>query len=211
MVDRLKLEQLYKDIHVCRKCKDVISSTVQRQTNQSSCRSDILLMAQGPSENGVRKSGVHWVDKDGLLRPPGGVFLDKYLKQLGYSIDQSSNLPRPYTTNVLHCWTGKKGKRDREPTTVELLNCKQWWIMEVELVKPLVVILLGKPAAESFSAVCGEVKSFEELLHDQGEEITFGEIVVRRFTIPHPTAPYVGKSLIYEEVFKSITEVLRGQ
>lgn len=203
-------EQVYKEIYSCRKCQNVISSLTQRHLNEVACRSDILLMAQAPSESGVRKSGIHWVDEDGRIRRPGGVFLDKYLKQLGYSVDpEAKKLARPYTTNVLHCWTGRNGERDRQPTNNELQNCKPWWHREIELVKPRVLILFGKPATESFSAACGDHRSFGELLTNQGEEMRFGKLPVRRYVLPHPTAPYVGKSEIYQTVTDIIAEVLK--
>lgn len=162
-------EQLYKGIFTCRKCPSTISSLVERKVHEMACRSSIVLIAQAPSEKGVRKSGIHWTGEDGRLRRPGGVFLDKYLQQIGYSIDpEAIGFSRPYTTNVVHCWTGRNRKRDRQPTGAELQNCKPWWHMEIELIKPRVIILLGKPAAESFSRSCEYNRSFKELLTSQG-------------------------------------------
>jgi len=71
--------------------------------NHAACGSGVVLMAQAPSEGGVRKSGVHWVGADGRLRRPGGTFLGNYLRQIGYSIDpEAAGYAKPYTTNVLH-------------------------------------------------------------------------------------------------------------
>lgn len=205
-----EFEQLYKAIYSCRKCPNTISNLVERRVNETACRSDIVLMAQAPSENGVRKSGIHWVGGDGQLLRPGGVFLEKYLKQVGYSIDSKSiKFARPYATNVLHCWTGRNGRRDRRPAYAELQNCKQWWHKEIEFVKPKVIILLGKPAAESFSAICGDNRSFRELLGAQGESMQFGDAYPKRYVVPHPTAPYVGRSAIYSSVFDLVAEDLK--
>lgn len=205
-----ELEQLYKAIYSCRKCPKTISSLVERRVSESACRSDIVLMAQAPSEQGVRKSGIHWVGEDGQLRRPGGVFLDKYLKQVGYSVDPKvKEFARPYTTNVLHCWTGRSGLRDRQPTYTELQNCKPWWYREIELVNPRVIILLGRPAAESFSAFCGDNRPFRELLSAQGESMVFGVACVKRYALPHPTAPYVGRSALYRSVFDLVLEALK--
>lgn len=209
MSNALDFEELYAEIHSCRKCPNVISSLVPRCLNEVYCQSSIVLMAQAPSEKGVRQSGVHWIGPDGHIRKPGGVFLEKYLNQIGYSIDpHSTGYARPYTTNVLHCWTGRYGKRDRKPSSTELQNCKQWWQKELFFVKAEIVILLGKPAAESFSVLCGDNRSFKDTLISQGQVITFGHHCVRRYVIPHPTAPYVGKSRIYQKVFNSIKGLL---
>jgi len=72
-----------------------------------------------------------------------------------------------------------------------------------------VIILLGKPAAETFSAICGDNRSFRELLGGQGERMQFGDAYVKRYVVPHPTAPYVGKSAIYSSVFDHVAEDLK--
>jgi|SRR5208337_3769654 len=205
-------EQLYNNIHSCRKCPDVVWSIVPRRLDQVACGSSIVLMAQAPSEGGVRKSGVHWVGADGRLRRPGGTFLDKYLRQLGYSVDPKvAAYTRPYTTNVLHCWTGRSqtGNRDRKPTQTELQNCMPWWRRELQLVKPRVIILLGQPAAESFESIRGEHRSFRDLLSSQGERMEFGGLAMKRYVVPQPTAPYPGKSTIYQEVIDVVILALK--
>lgn len=212
MVSDREFEQLYENIHICRECLDVVPSIVPRRLNKATCGSGIVLMAQAPSDGGVRKSGLHWVGVNGRLRRPGGTFLDKYLRQLGYSVDpKAAGYARPYTTNVLHCWTGRNGKRDRKPTHNELQNCKPWWLRELDLVMPRVIILLGQPAAESFEALCGGHRSFNELLSSQGERMEFGRLSVMRYVLPHPTAPYVDKSMIYQEITESVGATLKDE
>ena len=75
------------------------------------------------------------------------------------------------------------------------------------------MILLGKSAAESFSAMTGQKLSFSELLGRQGESIAVGDLELKRFTLPHPTAPYrrqkndgstESRSDIYEAVFRAV-------
>ena len=212
-----EFRRLYEGIHACRKCPNVVPSLVARCVNDVARQSGIVLMAQAPSDGGVRKSGVHWVGADGRLRK-AGVFLDKYLKRLGYSVDpEAAGYVRPYTTNVLHCWPGATGKRDRKPNNNELQNCKPWWLKELDLVRPQVVILLGAPAAESFASVCGDHRSFNELLSAQGESVVFSDFRVKRYVVPHPTSsyrdrlpPYKVKSQIYEEVTASVANILKG-
>ena len=216
------LRQLYNDIHCCRCCPDVEASIVPRQLDKRAVSSKVALMAQAPSKSGVRKSGRHWIGEDGELRRPGGVFLDKHLRSIGYTVNPDDDaLKRPYTTNVLHCWTGRDhegSKRDRPPTRDELLACGRWWRKELELVRPRVFIFLGKPAAESFSAITGEKVNFSDLLDRQGETIVIGKVELKRFALPHPTAPYrrqdnddsfESKSDIYEAVFRAVATVLR--
>jgi uracil-DNA glycosylase len=124
-----ELRKLYQEIFKCRDCPKVFESEVERQVLENTLNSKIVLMAQAPSKDGVRKSGVHWIKKDCTLTK-GGIFLDKQLPLIGYSVNPHNNTtPRPYTTNVLHCWTGRdrSGKRDRTPEPMELSNCSKWW------------------------------------------------------------------------------------
>jgi uracil-DNA glycosylase family 4 len=205
---RAELETLLRQIHECRECVSVIPNLVPRKLLEG-WNTDLVLMAQAPSEHGVRKSGVHWLDEQGNLRPPGGTYLDGYLRRVGYSIDPfESRLPRPYSTNVLHCWPGKGAKRDRPPKASELQNCRKWWQAELRLLRPKAIVLLGAPAAEAFAEACGYCPGFDWLLVNQDVQAEFDGVVTRFFTVPHPTAPFKGplggRSAYFELAFEAL-------
>ena len=228
-----EFERIYNAIHACRKCAPgVVPSCVPRQTDEAACRSGIVLMAQAPSEHGVRESGVHWVGADRRLRRGGGEFIEGYLRQIGYSVDPgSAGYRRPYTTNVLHCWTGpgRKPGKHRDPSDDELESCKPWWLEELALVRPRVIILLGAPAAKSFAYVCGDrllgelatkpfastyrnPRLFRRLLSSQGDDVEFGNLLVRRYVVPHPANwQYRGRAEIYQQVIELVREVLKHE
>lgn len=182
------LRSLFDDIYACRECRVVPS--IVRRTVLPSWTSDLVLMAQAPSEHGVRVSGVHWLDAHGNLRPPGGTYLDSYLRRIGFSIDpQETTLPRPYTTNVLHCWPGRGGKRDRSPRAGELRNCSKWWKTELQLLRPKAIVLLGGPAAEAFARACNAISDFPSMLRTRAlqRHLTASQSTTSRFrTLPHP-------------------------
>lgn len=214
-----RLPLLLQEIHGCRLCKNVVPSIVSRTIISTWC-TDLILMAQAPSEHGVRVSGVHWVDTNGNLRPPGGTYLEGYLRSVGYSVNPDEPiLPRPYTTNVLQCWPGagkinsRGNKRDRPPSRHELSNCSKWWIAEFQLLQPKAVVLLGKPAADAFIAACKLNDNFDSLLENQGALVSFADWSVRIFTVPHPTAPYKGprggRSAYYELAFSALRTHLK--
>jgi len=193
-----KIRVILDGIHKCRRCeRDVTSSTVPRE-DPGAWSNKLVLLAQAPSNCGVLVSGVHWVDREGRLRSPGGTFLDSYLRRIGYSIDPAeSRLPRPYTSNVLHCWPGRgtNKNRDRPPTRKQLENCRRWWKDELEVLKPKAIVLLGKPAAHAFidgSSLRETGETFLSLLNDQGVIAQFIWGSTHVFTVPHPTAPYNG-------------------
>jgi len=210
-VSQSALPKLLAEIYACRRCPNVIASEVAR-TIQDRWNAKLVLMAQAPSEHGVRTSGIHWVDSNGHLRPPGGTYLNGYLRQIGYSIDpEQSSLPRPYTTNVVQCWPGKRGKRDRPPTETETRECRRWWAGEFELLRPQAVLLLGRPAANALAAAAHLDKTFESLLEAQGVQMTYPGGKAAVYTVPHPTAPYKGlgggRSYYYDAAFTGLRKL----
>lgn len=207
-----QLSDLLGEIHRCSLCPSVVPSEVARSVIPT-WNTDLVLMAQAPSEHGVRVSGVHWVDGNGKLRPPGGTYLEGYLRRVGYSINPDEpRLPRPYTTNVLQCWPGSGTKRDRPPGARELASCSKWWQAEFELLRPKAVLLLGKPAADAFIAACQLRQDFNSLLESQGLTAAFAGGSVPVFTVPHPTAPYKGprggRSEYYKLAFSALNKHL---
>jgi uracil-DNA glycosylase family 4 len=214
-----ELTKLYKKIFQCRHCQPkVFTSKVPRRVLENALNSEIVLMAQAPGECGVRISGVHWNREDGT-QTKGGNFLDKQLALIKYSINLHSDaISRPYTTNVLQCWSGRaKGKRDRIPESKELSNCAEWWKKELEIIQPTIMILLGAPATEYFAQVIDKNWVFAEMLKRQGEDIKIRDINLglKVFFLPHPTAsykeltePYRKQKQLYQEVFQQVKEKL---
>ncbi len=215
-----ELGELYREIFICTKCHpNVYASKVPRQVLGSTLNSEIVLMAQAPGACGVRISGVHWNKEDGTLTK-GGIFLDKYLTLINYSVNRHNiTIPRPYTTNVLQCWTGRdrNGKRDRSPESEELNYCKRWWRRELEIIRPKIIVLLGAPAIEYFSQVIvGKKWKLAEMLKCQGKHISIGDMRFKLFFLPHPTAGYNERNVphprkqseIYRDVFRQVKENL---
>jgi uracil-DNA glycosylase len=183
-------EDLHRRVFTCRKCPNAIPSEVRRSVNPLSIRSSLVLMAQAPAEAGVRKSGRHWVGLDGKLHPPGGPFLDRHLRTIGFTIDpDNTDLPYPCTMNIFNCWTGRASKRDRPPLREELLSCSEWWSEELKLLEPYVIVLLGKPTTESFGSIYGDRRKFTPLLDPRGQAFRMAGLELHRFVLPHPTAP----------------------
>jgi uracil-DNA glycosylase family 4 len=216
-----ELTKLYQEIFNCRCCQPkVFASEVPRRVLENTLNSEIVLMAQAPGESGVRISGVHWNREDGTLTK-GGSFLDKQLSLIKYSVNLDNNaIPRPYTSNILQCWTGRakhaKRKRDRELKDTELKYCAKWWRKELEIIGPKIMVLLGKPATEYFAKAIGEKWFFADMLRRQGEYIKIGDMELKVFFLPHPTAGYKEhnvpnprkQSQIYQEVLQQVKENL---
>ena len=204
-----RLGELFQCVWECRLCPRVVPSLVARIP--SGCESRLALMAQAPGRHGVRETGLQWRGRDGKLRRPG-IFLDNYLRRVGYSVDpESQRYPRPYTTNVVHCWPGSAGggDPDRAPSSDEISSCRRWWQEELRIVRPRVLVLLGRLATETFAEACGLSLSFSAFLNKCGLTCNLNGLILQCFALPHPTARYRGRGELYEEAFSVIGRVLK--
>jgi len=177
-----KLINLYNEIYDCDLCPKVVrdkKKEVPRKADPEKILSKIALIAQAPSKTGVRLSGIHWVCGNGSLLPGSGTFLENYLNTIGISVVSSKSYKKPYTTNALHCWTGPTKKGDRKPSDDELINCKQWWLKELRIVNPNIIILLRKQPRRAFDIVTdyGIQKMINQGM--QGEEFHIKRIWVK--------------------------------
>ena len=205
MGKQVELETLYGEIHACslaRQCPGIEPNLRAREFDAQACHAKLALMAQAPSRRGVRRSGIHWVGGDGELLSHGGTFLDPYLKTVGYSVDPAdTQRQRPYTTNVLQCWTGRGRSGDRRPRKDELDRCRHWWVAELQIIHPAVLVLLGAIASQACGYPCGYDAS------KQGVTMPLDDVSVRVFALPHPSDRRDNSDL-YADVFSQIGQVL---
>ncbi|MGB5277075.1 MAG: uracil-DNA glycosylase family protein [Gammaproteobacteria bacterium] len=106
--------------------------------------SRILLVGQAPGE------------KEGVMGKPfawtAGRTLFKWFAEIG--LDEASFRRRVYMSAVCRCFPGKNpGGGDRVPTRVEIQNCARWLDAEIELLRPALIIPVGKLAIEQFMEV----------------------------------------------------------
>jgi len=209
-----EMKILYNNIYNCDRCPEVIRDRhkeVPRNVDPEKILSKMAMMAQAPSESGVRLSGIHWVRKNGTLLPGGGPFLEEYLNTIGFSVIPSKPYKIPYTTNALHCWTGPAKKGDRKPSDDEINNCKEWWLQELKIVNPEIVILLGKQPRRAFDIVIDN--KIQKMITQgiQGGEIQIKDygLNFKCFVVPHPSwQDYWKKKEEYDKVFKEIKHYL---
>jgi uracil-DNA glycosylase family 4 len=212
------LGNLYYKIHLCRECPDVKESRTARIVDPRFIESIIVFMAQAPGRRGVRISGKHWVDENDNITK-GGEFLEKYLNIIGYSVDKRNiSLPRPYTTNALHCWTGPAKSGHRAPHKAELENCMKWWEKELDIIMPNILVLLGEQPVIAVSKYLKKHFNMKELkysecIHNQDQTIKFNNKYIKLFCLPHPSIRPANlyfkiKEEKYNEVFNIIRKLI---
>jgi uracil-DNA glycosylase len=99
--------------------------------------SPILLIGQAPG------------DKEGIFGKPfawtAGKTLFKWFERIG--LDEHTFRQRVYMAAVCRCFPGKNPKGgDRVPSSEEIANCSRWLQAEIELLKPELILPVGKLA-----------------------------------------------------------------
>ncbi len=107
--------------------------------------SDVMLIGQAP---GVREP---------VLKRPfahtAGKTLFRWFEEF-CGIDETSMRSRVYFAAVCRCFPGKAaGGTDRVPSPEEIRNCSSWMNDEFEILRPRLVIAVGKLAISQFIAL----------------------------------------------------------
>lgn len=232
-----ELHQLYQQIQSCHICPNMDKEKALRLVETVNPESDVLIVSQSLAEKQVRQSGVNFFKLNGKLGNTGQK-LERFLNQFNRTvlpykeieISDGANIPKceagylsVYSTDIASCYPGKKkrGKGDRTPTSEELYNCiKQGFLVrEIELIKPKLLLLMGKRSRNSlYKYVLGT--SYPELLSTHISEIIqsqkipqfkLANLSVRVLPIQHASGanPDFDKMVNNDKLLEIIKEVLR--
>jgi uracil-DNA glycosylase len=159
------------ELHACRRCPDMASVPVSGLP----VRSEVMLVGQAP---GVREPQ--------LGRPfawTAGKTLFRWFEEacgFGEDVFRASI----YMAAVCRCFPGKhpKGSGDRVPDDEEIANCAPWMAREIALLRPKLVIPVGKLAIAQFVTA-------EKLSEVIGRRIPLerGGVKFDLIALPHPS------------------------
>jgi uracil-DNA glycosylase len=164
-----KIEQHQRRLMNCRRCVNMVPPVVMGQAVVSK----VLLVGQAPG------------DKEGLMGKPfawtAGKTLFRWFASIG--LQEQDFRQRVYMAAVCRCFPGKNPKGgDRVPTDEEIHNCSRWLDAEIEILRPQLIIPVGRLAIEQFMElgrlvdVIGHVFELEE----NGD-------VIDIIPLPHPS------------------------
>ncbi len=153
----------------CRQCPDMIGPVV----SGSPVFSPILLIGQAPG------------DKEGGFGKPfawtAGKTMFKWFERIG--LDEESFRARVYMAAVCRCFPGKNPTAgDRVPNKDEIKNCSAWLKAEIDLLKPELILPVGKLAISQLMPVnkLNEVIGKAHLVNFHGHE-------TEAIPLPHPS------------------------
>ncbi len=124
-------------LKACRDCPDMLGPVVVG----APVNSPVLLVGQAPG------------DKEGPAGKPfawtAGKTLFRWFEQIG--LNEAAFRQRVYMAAVCRCFPGKQPKGgDRVPNREEIERCRRWLDAEIELLRPRLVVPVGKLAIAQF-------------------------------------------------------------
>ncbi len=125
------LSELYAEIARCRKC-EIAKYRTNVVPGEGRDDADILFIGEAPGWN-----------EDQQGRPfvgPAGQYLDELLALISLKREQV------YIANVIKC----RPSGNRDPLPTEIGNCRQWLDRQIELIKPKMIVTLGRYSMAMF-------------------------------------------------------------
>jgi uracil-DNA glycosylase len=153
----------------CKKCPEMTGPVV----SGSPVLSKILLIGQAPG------------DKEGGFGKPfawtAGKTMFKWFERIG--LDEGTFRQRVYMAAVCRCFPGKNPKGgDRVPSPAEIDNCAGWLQAEVDLLKPDLILPVGKLAISQLMPV----KKLNDVI-GKLHPVTFHNHRTEAIPLPHPS------------------------
>lgn len=157
----------------CSLCPDMAKPVVVGNAVTSS----VMLIGQAPGSKEIE-----------IRRPfawTAGKTLFKWFAQVG--MEESDFRRNVYMAAVCRCFPGKNPKGgDRVPSNTEIENCASWLDMEMQLLKPKLIIPVGKLAISRFMAF----EKLEEVVGQKHQIKIFG-VKTDLIPLPHPSGASV--------------------
>ena len=119
------LTELYEQIALCQKC-DIARSRTSVVPGEGAEDADIMFIGEAP--------GWHEDQQGRPFVGPAGQFLDRLLASIDLNREQV------YIANVIKC----RPTGNRDPLPSEITNCQPWLDSQIEIIKPRMIVTLGR-------------------------------------------------------------------
>jgi len=119
------LTELYEQIALCQKC-DIAKSRTTVVPGEGAEDADIMFIGEAP--------GWHEDQQGRPFVGPAGQFLDRLLASIDLNREQV------YIANVIKC----RPTGNRDPLPSEITNCQPWLDSQIEIIKPRMIVTLGR-------------------------------------------------------------------
>lgn len=171
------LSSIHQALQTCRACKDMCGTPVYGHANLVS----VMLIGQAP--------GPHEADLGKPFAYTAGKTLFGWLHSVA-QLGEEDLRQRIYFAAVARCFPGKNpsGGGDREPSPKEIINCRKFLAAEVNVLKPKLIIAVGKLAIKEVLGP-GIVKKTFKLNEVIGKKffVNYHGQPVHVVPLPHPS------------------------
>jgi len=134
------LLQLRKEILNCWRCEAIVQTRNKPIIGVGSPKAKIIIVGLAPGKDGADLTGIPFT------RDPSGELTEEMLSVAGLSREQDV-----FITNLVKCNPKDSEGRNRSPTKDEIKNCFPYLRREIDLIKPRIIVTLGKAATEFLS------------------------------------------------------------
>jgi uracil-DNA glycosylase len=163
---RETLKQVFAQARGCVRCPELAATRRTVVFGAGNADADLMFVGEAPGAS-EDEQGVPFVGRAGKL-------LEKLLGEIGM---QRGDV---FIANTLKC----RPPGNRDPLPIELENCQEYLLRQVELIEPTVICTLGN---FSTKLLRGDPTGITRL-HGQPEVLVLGARAVRLYPIYHPAA-----------------------
>jgi DNA polymerase len=163
---REALKQLLAQARACERCSDLAATRKTVVFGAGNADAELMFVGEAPGAS-EDEQGLPFVGRAGKL-------LDQLLAEIGMERKEV------FVANVLKC----RPPGNRDPLPIEIENCQDYLLRQVELIEPSVICSLGN---FSTKLLRGDPTGITRL-HGRPEVITLGRRAVRLYPIYHPAA-----------------------
>ncbi len=121
----MALSELYKEIALCQQC-EIAKFRTNVVPGEGAEDADILFIGEAP--------GWHEDQQGRPFVGPAGQYLDELLASINLKRQQV------YIANVIKC----RPAGNRDPLPVEIHNCRKWLDRQIEIIRPKMIVTLGR-------------------------------------------------------------------
>jgi len=125
------LSELYEEIALCRQC-EIAKYRTKVVPGEGAEDADILFIGEAP--------GWHEDQQGRPFVGPAGLYLDELLASINLKREQV------YIANVIKC----RPQGNRDPLPSEIHDCRNWLDRQIELIRPKMIVTLGRYSMAMF-------------------------------------------------------------
>jgi len=125
------LSELNQEIALCQLC-EIAKYRNKVVPGEGAEEADIMFVGEAP--------GWHEVQQGRPFVGPAGQYLDQLLASINL------NRKQVYIANVIKC----RPQGNRDPLPSEILNCRRWLERQIELIRPKMIVTLGRYSMAMF-------------------------------------------------------------